>query len=203
MLRSPFMGSLIWSRLALERYSEADLDVTAQGVRDRAAALTVSRQALELGLVDAGDAATHREVDAGDGEAAALDRPELAGGVDGDLLRHVPRLGQRVRERHRVAGSVGRGDQLFGTGLRVGPVRARRPRHGLLGERAAGDADRAGAARQVALPEGARSRFGHVRSPPVRLSRTIPATLVPVLWPHAGGARAAVGDDGAAAGRTP
>src|SRR5690348_17196004 len=96
MLRSPFMGSLIRSPLALERYSEADIDVTAQGVRDGAAALTVSRQALELGLVDAGDAAAHRQVDAGDGKAAALDRPELAGGVDGEALRRVSRLGQRV-----------------------------------------------------------------------------------------------------------
>src|SRR5689334_21726797 len=170
MLRSPFMGSLIQSRLGLERYSQADLDVAAQGVRGRAAALTVAGQALELGLVDAGDAAAHRQVDAGYREPA-VDGAERAGGVDVDPLRRVTRLRQRIREGHRVAGRVRGRDQLLGARVGIRSFGPRLPGQGLLRERAARDAHRPLAARQVALPHGACSRFGHV-------------DLLPYAFPH-------------------
>ena len=44
--------SLIPSRLRLERYREADLDVAAQRVRDRAALLALLGEPLELGRVE-------------------------------------------------------------------------------------------------------------------------------------------------------
>ncbi len=60
------MVSLIPSRLRLERYSEADLDVAAQGVRDRAALLALFGEPLELGRVEPGHSAADRQVAAGD-----------------------------------------------------------------------------------------------------------------------------------------
>src|SRR5260221_14293175 len=97
----------------------------------RATLLGRLRLLLKLGGVDAMNVADRREGDRRDtGSRHELD---LGGGVE--TFNFVPGLAQAVREGHRVAGRVRRGEELLGTRAAVVPLRAARPRDRELVER--------------------------------------------------------------------
>src|SRR6202022_761703 len=73
---------------------------------------------LELRLIDAWHVGVGFEVDAGDGEALAdLVQGDLRRGMD--PRRRVARAGQAVRQCHREAARVGRGNQFLGVAPRA------------------------------------------------------------------------------------
>jgi hypothetical protein len=138
------------------------------------------RIALEIGqpfsassealLVEAGDPAVDLECGAGDDDAAALLGIEGDGGGDVQALGRVAGLGQEVRERHRVAGGVGGGQQLLGAGLAVGALGPGCPGDGIPADAAGDELGVALAADQRPLPERVRLAIGHghVDIPPDR-----------------------------------
>ena len=88
------------------------------------------------------------------------------------LLGRVARLREPVRQRHREAGGVCRGDQLLGARLAaVVVLRARGPRHLKRAEGAARHlVDLAAPRHQISLPRHLRTALGHVTPPVLRRS---------------------------------
>src|SRR5690606_27887381 len=131
-------------------------------LRHRAVRLGRLGLLLERRLVDPRHFRLGLELDARNGEAAAL-LLDVHGRYGVDALRGVAGRGQPRRERHREAAGMRRADQLFG----IGAVAAFEPRAERIGTRigAAPQAHLAVAAPQVAPPLGLCCPRNHDASP--------------------------------------
>src|SRR5215207_7871312 len=143
-------------RLSLQAGVQPDVDVVPKGVGDRADLLGLAGGVLERVGVQPGHPAAHVQVDGRDLELLVVQR---ADGIHRQVLRRVALAGERVRERHRVAGRVGGGYELLGAGLAVGLPGARREGHRGIRQHPAPLRHRPVAAGEIPIPLYVRVAF--------------------------------------------
>src|SRR3954447_12382347 len=112
-------GYAVAARSALERRVHAQLDVALERLADRAPVACFLGQRLKPVGVDARDVAPDGEIAVGD-TPAGVQLVEADHGGDVEPVRRRSVLREPVRERHREAGGVRRGDELLGARLTFG-----------------------------------------------------------------------------------